>query len=202
MLTAARVSALPVLADDGRVVGVVSEADLLYKLEFSGAEPHVHLLARRRRRAGRVKAEADYAAELMTGPAVVVHPAESVAAAAKLMDSERVKRLPVVNNQGRLVGIVVALGSATRLSARRRRHPRRDRRRHAHRYSVDRSGDVTVTVEQGMVTVAGTVEERSTVALLVRMAGNVSGVVDVIDHLTYRFDDTAEAYHEGVVGVL
>ena len=100
------VSAVPVVDDGMVVLGIVSEADLLHKMQFSGLEPHVHLLERKQRRIARTKASGDIAHELMSSPAVTVSSGASLPAVAKMMDDERVKRLPVVDEQGRLVGIV------------------------------------------------------------------------------------------------
>jgi CBS domain-containing protein len=72
MLAERAVSAVPVVDDAGKVIGVVSEADLLHKMEFSGLEPHVHLLERKQRRVARAKAEGDEARDLMTSPALTV----------------------------------------------------------------------------------------------------------------------------------
>jgi CBS domain-containing protein len=87
---------MPVLDAGGRVVGVVSEADLLPKVEFTVDKLQIPLIERRRRRTARAKAAGDTAAELMIEPAVMIGPDASVVEAARLMDVQRVKRLPVV----------------------------------------------------------------------------------------------------------
>ena len=106
ILAERQVSAVPVVDDSGHVTGVVSEADLLPKIEFSGDEGERHVFERRSRRSARAKAHGDLAGELMTAPAITIQPDASLVAAAKLMDDERVKRLPVVDDQSRPVGIV------------------------------------------------------------------------------------------------
>ena len=110
LLTEYRVSAFPVLDDDGKVIGVVSEADMLSK------EALVAAMGVQAARLGRIagspyhdefaKAAAVTAADLMTKPPVVVTPDEPVTSAARLMYHGRVKRLPVVGEKGQLVGIV------------------------------------------------------------------------------------------------
>src|SRR5262245_43350091 len=109
------VSAVPVINADGHVIGVVSEADLLHKEEFKqayyGEEYHPPLRARLCRRLSekgdsQIKSTGDTAAELMTTPAVTVEPDKSVVYAARLMARHGVKRLPVVDEQDRLLGIV------------------------------------------------------------------------------------------------
>src|SRR5487761_619343 len=99
-----RVSAFPVVDADDRVIGVVSEADLLTKeaLEYSIPSLMGGLLHGRER----AKAAAVIAAYLMTKPAVTIGPREPASHAARLMYSRKIKRLPVVDDDGRLIGIV------------------------------------------------------------------------------------------------
>ena len=184
------VSAMPVIDVDNRVIGVVSEADLLPKVELAGDHPQARLFERRRRRTGREKAGGDTAAELMTAPPVVIGADATVAEAARLMDYERVGRLPVVDGDGRLVGIV----------ARRdllRTYLRTDRsiREEVLIDVLDRTmgigpPEVEACVSDGIVTLRGTVDRRSTARIAVRLTRAVTGVVDVVDDLTYRDDDT------------
>ncbi|MGH6657167.1 MAG: CBS domain-containing protein, partial [Actinocrinis sp.] len=101
------ISAVPVVDADHRVQGVVSEADLIEKqaqLVREHAEPR-RPTGRRARRA-RTKARAASAAALMSGPAITVRPEANLATAAWLMSTHNVKRLPVVDADGRLIGIV------------------------------------------------------------------------------------------------
>ncbi|CAM5411404.1 Inosine-5'-monophosphate dehydrogenase [Streptomyces antimycoticus] len=99
-----RVSALPVLEGEGRVIGVVSEADLLPKEEFRDSDPARS--AQLPDLPGIAKAGAVTADELMTAPAITVHASATLAEAARIMTHKRVKRLPVVDEEGRLEGIV------------------------------------------------------------------------------------------------
>jgi CBS domain-containing protein len=109
MLRRFRVSALPVIDDEEKVIGVVSEADLLAK-EVLGdpgevlGDPGVisGMLHHREVR----QAEGLTAGDLMTHPAVSVRPEESAENAARLMYTLRIKRLPVVNAGGCLVGVL------------------------------------------------------------------------------------------------
>ena len=108
VLLAHAVSALPVVDDDGHVVGVVSEADLLHK--EGSREPFLGEGYQPRTPSGRElcadKAKGEVARELMSAPAVTVSTDDSVATAGRLMEGRGVKRLPVVDAHGRLVGIV------------------------------------------------------------------------------------------------
>ncbi|MDA0635598.1 CBS domain-containing protein [Nonomuraea sp. MCN248] len=188
------ISAVPVVDDDRRVIGMVSEADLLRKEEFreqfyrEGYRPP--LRARLRNPKGRQKAEGDTAAELMTSPAVVVSPQASAVEAARLMDAHDVKRLAVVDPEGRLVGIVsrrdlvkLFLRGDAEITA----EVRDDILDRA--LWVETSG-VQVEVDQGVVTLSGWMERRSEAAIAVRMTRRVNGVVDVVDKLTWKIDDS------------
>ncbi|MGI5272398.1 CBS domain-containing protein [Nonomuraea sp. CA-218870] len=188
------ISAVPVVDDDRRVIGMVSEADLLRKEEFreqfyrEGYRPP--LRARLRHPKSRQKAEGDTAAELMTSPAVVVSPQASAVEAARLMDAHDVKRLAVVDPEGRLVGIVsrrdlvkLFLRGDAEITA----EVRDDILDRA--LWVETSG-VRVEVDQGVVTLSGWMERRSEAAIAVRMTRRVNGVVDVVDKLTWKTDDS------------
>ena len=101
-----RISAAPVLDAEGNVLGVVTEADLLLKQEHPDLELNVPLAWSRRRRLERDKAAAIVAGKLMTAPPVTVSPTATITEAARRMHTAGVKRLPVVDQAGRLVGIV------------------------------------------------------------------------------------------------
>ena len=88
LLVSQRFSAVPVVDEFGRVAGVVSEADLLRKIEYAGDE-QPRVFDGRRRRGERAKATARTAEQLMTSPAVAVLTGISIAAAARLMDKTR-----------------------------------------------------------------------------------------------------------------
>ena len=102
-----RVSGFPVLDDDGKVVGVVSEADLLAREALEGAPDGIRgMITGIVHRKDLRKAEGVTAGDLMTSPAVSVAPEDTVEHAAHLMRTRRVKRLPVVDTAGRLAGII------------------------------------------------------------------------------------------------
>ena len=102
-----RVSAFPVVDDDGKVIGVVSEADMLAK-EALDSEPDgmPGMMAGLLRRREHEKARGTTAGDLMTSPPVTVKPDDPLERAARLMYTRKVKRLPVVDERGHLVGII------------------------------------------------------------------------------------------------
>ncbi|MHB8487989.1 MAG: CBS domain-containing protein [Candidatus Dormibacteria bacterium] len=178
-------SALPVLDAEGGVVGVVSEADLMLRTEAAAEEPGRWTHDARERRS---KAHAQTAAGLMSSPAVTVPPNLPLAAAARLMRKQSVKRLPVVDG-GRLVGIV----------------SRADVLKSYLRSDAEIQSDVAdgvirgsmwldpstfdVQVDDGVVRLRGEVDRRSDVEILTTLTLAVEGVIGVDPTLTYRFDD-------------
>ena len=188
-LTGRRVSAVPVVDEFRYVVGVVSEADLLHKIELVGAEPERRVFAGRQRREAQAKAHGLLARDLMSTPPVTVLPRATLAGAARLMDQERVKRLPVVDDLGRLCGIV-SRGDLLRVYLR----PDAEIRRDVVEEVLGRTlwvepGRVEVTVTGGVVTLQGRTDRLSTAQLATKLTANVPGVVEVVDGLGYEFDD-------------
>jgi CBS domain-containing protein len=124
----------------------------------------------------------------MSAPAVTVPAGTPGVHASRLMDSAGVKRLPVVDDLGRLVGIVTGR-DLLRVFLRSDDEIRADVRDEVSaRVDCPRLG---VTVVGGVVTLTGEVSRRSMVPVAVRLAERVDGVVEVVDQLTYRRDDEA-----------
>ena len=186
LVTEHNISAVPVVKD-GRVVGVVSEADLLLK-EEGVTTKLVPLIEGPRHRERRVKAEGSIAAELMTSPAVTASPDTLIGDAARLMDAHHVKRLPVVDG-GQLVGICsradllkVFLLTDEEI---------RDRLLNCvvkGRMWLDPS-TVEVVVEKGVVSLRGELERRSDAEILVRLTSALESVIRVNDQLSWQVDD-------------
>jgi CBS-domain-containing membrane protein len=186
------VSAVPVVDDRRHVLGVASEADLLFK-QHKPARPGIGLLSALRRREARAKARATVAAELMSRPAVTIGQGATLTEAARWLHAAGVKRLPVVDPVGRLVGILsrvdllkVFLRSDEDL----------------YREIVDDIifGDLfmgpnrfDVDVHDGVVVLQGRCERRSLIPTVVRAVAGVAGVVRVENRLGYDIDDLALA---------
>jgi CBS-domain-containing membrane protein len=187
LLVGHRFSAVPVVDSVNHVVGVVSEADLLRKIEYAGDE-EPRLFEGRRRRGERRKAFARTVGDLMTSPAVVALNTKSIAAAARLMDRDDVKRLPVTDDLGRLIGIV-SRGDLLKT------HLRPDDEILADidsavldSYLADDGSTVSVAVVDGVVTLSGKIDRRSSADIVERLSRQVAGVVEVRSSLTYAFD--------------
>lgn len=182
-----RVSGFPVIDAGGRVVGVVSEADMLIK--EAGPAGRRGLFPGRWRHRQHDKAAAATAAELMTSPPVTIGPRAPAAEAARLMYDRGVKRLPVVNETRHLVGIV---SRADVLSVFTR--PDEEIRREVTgtvilgSFLVD-PARFQVTVRDGIVTLAGRPETDEVGRGIVDAVRRVEGVVAVRDRLAYAGGD-------------
>jgi CBS domain-containing protein len=184
-----RVSALPVLDAKGHVAGVVSEVDLLRKEEYQ-EEPAAVRPPHWRRGDGRSRAKGCTARDVMTSPAVTVAPDATVVEAARLLDRHRVRRLVVIDADGRLAGIVTP-GDLLRVFLRSDDEIRDEILREVFiGYLGTNPALVQVTVAGGVVTLGGEVEHKSMVPVAVRMTHAVDGVVDVVDQLAFVIDDT------------
>ncbi|MGH3189047.1 MAG: CBS domain-containing protein [Streptosporangiaceae bacterium] len=180
-----RVSAFPVV-DDGTVIGVVSEADMLAK-EALGSEPEgmPGMIGGLLRRREHQKARGITAGDLMTSPPVTITPDDTIERAARLMYTRKVKRLPVVDASGHLVGIV---GRSDLLSMFGR--PDSDIRTEIldevirHDLCTDPAA-FTVVVKDGIVTLEGMAETGEFGHQIVDLVRHVRGVVAVRDRLSY-----------------
>jgi CBS domain-containing protein len=186
------VNAVPVVDQSDRVIGLVTSADLVPKIEYAGAHDRGHLFEGHKHREARRKSDATAAAELMTTPATTVLPRTSLIDATKIMNGG-LKRLPVVDELGRLIGMVT----------------RKDMLKVYLRSDADVGTDIAAdvlpnlvgvepwqvrtAVHDGTVTLTGQVERRSLAADVVRQIERVDGVIAVEDQLGYLVDDVDTA---------
>ncbi|KUN82794.1 CBS domain-containing protein [Streptomyces griseoruber] len=176
------VSAVPVLDGEGRVIGVVSEADLLPKEEFRDDVPD--RFTQRQRLSDLAKAGALTAEELMSSPAVTVRGTTTLAEAARIMARRKVKRLPVIGDEGGLEG-VASRSDLLKVFLR----DDEDLTEEVRREVVDRlfplpADHIRVEVREGVVTLRGWVDGAELIPVAERLARAVEGVVDVHCHLT------------------
>jgi CBS domain-containing protein len=189
-----RISGFPVVDEVGKVIGVVSEADLLKKEALdSGDEGLTGLVSGiLRHHRDYEKADAVIAGDLMTSPAITVSAADTIGHAANLMYSRKVKRLPVVTASGQLAGIIT----------------RTDILAIFDRPDADIDKEITgtilgeflidprrfsVTVKDGIVTLGGEPETAGLGHQIVRAVRHLQGVVAVRDRLTYPEPDMVAA---------
>jgi len=182
-----RVSAFPVVDDDGKVVGVVSEADMLPKEtpDTGYATGIPEMTSRILHDRDQEKAESVTAGDLMTQPAVTAAPDDTVEHAARLMYVRSVKRLPVVDVEGRLVGII-SRADVLSVFARPDEEIRQEIAGNLipEELRTDPSR-FTVTVKGGIVTLEGRPETATIGHAAVARARHVQGVVAVRDRLDY-----------------
>jgi CBS domain-containing protein len=182
-----RISGMPVVSSDGEVIGVISETDILPK--ESGERRGGGLLqwfldpddSWINRRFDAVTVE-----DAMSSPALTILPGRPLAEAAKVMLDEDVNRLPVVDPDGLLVGLV-SRGDLIRAFARPDAEIRREIQEdviHGAMWLNPEALDVTVV--SGIVTLKGEVASEADAELLPTFARKIPGVVDVHSTLTYR----------------
>jgi len=190
-----RISGLPVVDEDDKVVGVVSETDLMAH-QAEATDPYepkkrfrlAGLTRTARQRAA--KATARTAGRLMTAPPVTVHADDTIVEAARTMAQHRVERLPVLDEEQRLVGIVTRR-DVLQVFLR----PDADIRDEIVAEVLVRAlwqapSTIDVAVEEGVVTLSGQMERKSETEIAVSMTCQIDGVVAVVDQLSYRRDDS------------
>ncbi len=190
ILAERRISGLPVVGDQHNVLGVVSEADILVKEQ--GPEPRHGGLFGWLLEGGRVdegKLAARTAGDAMTSPAIAIRPEKQVSEAARLMTESGIKRLPIVDADGKLVGIVTRsdlVRAFARTDAEIEREIREQIVKHALWIDDEK---LDIRVERGEVTLSGQVGRRSDAELLPPFVERVPGVVSVASTLTWDWDD-------------
>jgi CBS domain-containing protein len=188
LLAEHRVSALPIVDADRRVLGVVSEADLLTKESRSQDAPTSRPAPSLSEHHARQKARAVTAAELMSAPAVTVAPNTAVSAAARRMERTRVKRLPVVDADGRLAGIV-SRADILRVFLRTDEQLLDDvRELLVDQFWIEPAG-WDIEVHDGVVRLTGEMDSRSTVQIAASAVRRLDGVVAVANDLVFALDD-------------
>ncbi len=180
------VSGLPVVNAEGKLVGIITEADFL---EREADRSHRRLLDALMHKPDTVS-EAETVGQVMSTHPVVIYPEASVTEAARVMSHHHVKRLPVVNDEGRLQGII-SRGDVVTVFTR----PDDVIEDEVREDIIDRvlllDGDtLDVTVDEGMVKLSGRLPTRTDKRLLEEMVRRVDGVVSMESDVTFEIDDT------------
>lgn len=180
LLTRERISAVPVVAADGRLLGVVSEADLAARIAHTRTE-------RRRIAVG----GGPRARDVMSRPVRTATPDELLSTAARRMRKRNVRRLIVTDDTGRVLA-VVSRADLMGLYTRGDDVLRREVTEQVLRKTLwVGPSQVRADVEAGVVTLTGEVGRRSTAEIAARLTAGVPGVSHVVDNIAYGFDDTA-----------
>jgi CBS domain-containing protein len=186
-----RVSAIPIVDQTGVPIGIVSETDLLLKQIRAGAESSRDLLHVRKRRNERAKGDGTVASDVMTSPAITVASGTGLGDAARLMQDKNLRRLVVVNDGGRIAGIV-SRSDLLKVFLRTDEELREEIRGELIPAVLMSSYDALgVEVSWNVATLSGEVDRKSDVEILTRLTRELDGVVGVVDELTYSWDDTA-----------
>jgi CBS domain-containing protein len=184
-----RISALPIVDQHGMPIGVVSESDLLLKERRAELESKAGLLRMWRRRQEMDKAEGVVASDLMSSPAITVGLAATITEAARLMQQRNIRRLVVVDARGRIAGIV-SRSDLLQVFLRTDEDLREEvESRIIPAVVPTDAATIQVAVESNVITLSGEVDRRSDAEVLTRLARDVDGVVDVVNMLTFRWDD-------------
>lgn len=201
LLATHEISGLPVVDEDDKVIGVLSETDLMMHQAATpdpyGSERRARLAAltpgaRRRAAKGRART----AGRLMTAPPVTVHADDTIVQAARTMARRHVERLPVLDEEDRLVGIVTRRDLLQVFL-----RPDQEIRDEVIEEVLVRAlwqppRGIDVSVTEGVVTLTGHMERKSETEIAVSMTRRIDGVVDVVAHLTYRLDDARQRAEE------
>jgi CBS domain-containing protein len=185
LLTEHRISGLPVLKMGRVVIGVVTEADLLAAEEK--VQRRLHTAGRRPWWPRRQQHPALTAGELMTAPAITIGRHATIPAAARVMNARHIRRLPVVDEKGRLVG-VVSRRDLLSVFLRPDEDIAADARRVLDDVLLAEPGEAEVAVRNGVVTLTGTLDPKTgphgeLVPVAIQLMWDVDGVVDIIDEL-------------------
>ncbi len=189
-----KVSAIPIVDHQGMPLGIVSESDLLLKERRSQLEAEPNILhLRRRHERDKAKSEGLIASDLMTAPPITVRASATLTDAARLMQQRNIRRLIVIDDLGRINGIVsrsdllqvfLRTDEDLRIEVLDKVIPA---------ILLDQSSGIEVEVSSNVVTLSGLVDRKSDTEILTRLARDLDGVVGVVNELTFRWDDTAHA---------
>ena len=187
LLRSRRVSGLPVVDLKGQLVGIVTEADLLNKVEKR--EPDAYVLDSKRHRLDRSRAAALDVASAMSREVTSVRPDFPLARAAREMHTRGFKRLPVVDESGRLVGIV-SRGDLLKVFLRTDDELAAEVRAILDQAAASFGGhDLNVTVAGGVVELEGGFDSRSCREATVRAVAAIDGLIGIRNHLVFDVDD-------------
>ena len=184
------ISGAPVVEDD-RVVGVISESDIIratYPTEHGIVTTFLDAIANLANEATKYTLRGLTVADAMSSPAITVSPETSIWEAAALTERHGIKRLPVVNEKGWLVG-VVSRADLVRVMGRSDQALRADILETIAILGEDAIGDVDVAIEDGVATIGGQTDRNSTRRLVLELARRTPGVVKVNDRLHFQLDD-------------
>jgi len=188
LLTENRISGVPVLKIGREVAGVVTEADLLAAEDETNRRARMDSSVGRRRLLHKQQPYVSLTAGiLMTAPAITIGPDATIPAAARLMNTHHIRRLPVVDEHGKLAGIV-SRRDLLSVFLRPDADIMHDARQVLDEIPITDPKDVTVKVRHGVITLTGTMQpepgdSHDLIPLALRLIWDIDGVVDVVNRL-------------------
>jgi CBS domain-containing protein len=189
-----KVSGLPVIRDEV-LVGIVTEGDFL-RQEANRDQPYrFSLLDALFGEGPAEKPAAELVSEVMTESVITIKPEATIGEAARVMANQRVKRLPVLEEDGALVGIISRADVVNAFTKPDEIIEDEVREDIVRRLLFLDPGDVGVTVVDGVVTLSGEMENRTEAHLLEELTRRVEGVVRVDSQLTFLVDDQKAERH-------
>ena len=184
------ISGAPVV-ENNRVVGVISESDIIratFPTERGIVTNFLDAIGKLRHKETESSLQVRTVGETMCSPAITVSPHASVWEAAALTERHRVKRLPVVDDKGGLVGIV-SRADLVRAMGRNDRSIRSDVVETISVLGDDAIGRLDVEVSDGVATMTGQVDRKSSRRLATELARRTPGIVKVVDNVQFEMDD-------------
>ena len=189
-----KVSGLPVIGD-GALIGIVTEGDFL-RQEANRDQPYRFSLLDALFGEGTVDPPAvETVAEVMTENVITIRPEATIGEAARVMANKRVKRLPVIDEDGALIGIISRADVVNAFTKPDEIIEDEVREDIVRRLLFLDPEDVGVSVEDGVVTLDGEMENRTEAHLLEELTRRVEGVVRVDSQLTFLVDDQKAERH-------
>jgi len=195
LLVEHRISGVPVVDAERTVLGVVSEADIVAKEQAAkpGSRILDWLLGGGFGFSELERLSARTAGQAMNSPAITIGADKEVFQAARLMTEHGVKRLPVVDDKGALIGIVTR-SDLVKAFARSDDELAHEIDEMVRRTLLIEDEALHVHVHDGEVHLSGKLERRSDAELLPRFVARVPGVVDVHSTLRWEWDDRKSSY--------
>jgi CBS domain-containing protein len=187
LLTQHRISGMPVLKMGREIAGVVTEADLLAAEDETNRRARMASSLGRRRLLRKRPHVSLTAGTLMTAPAITIGPDATIPAAARLMNTHHIRRLPVVDEDGKLIGIV-SRRDLLSVFLRPDADIINDTRQVLDEIPAADPKEVAVTVRHGVVTLTGTMRAEpggsdDLIPLALHLIWDIDGVVDVVNRL-------------------
>ena len=182
-----KISGLPVM-EGSKVVGIVTEGDFL-RQEANRDQPYRLSLLEALFGEGGAEPAVETVGEVMTEPVITITPDATVSEAARVMSHRKVKRLPVLDDGGNLIGVISRADVVNAFTKPDEVIEDEVREDIVRRLLFLEPDVIDVGVDDGVVTLSGELENRTEAHLLEELTRRIAGVVRVVSNLTYEVDD-------------